>query len=99
MKVPEGYKGVVVREKPRDADAQNGTVSREAQEDEEDDGDDEEEVKLMEEVGGFEDFVVWGHERGLEGDDVFVRGVEEWVGFAGTVSFLDGFGGVGDLLM
>ncbi|KAF2690469.1 ribonuclease H1 small subunit [Lentithecium fluviatile CBS 122367] len=52
--------------------------------DEEEEGDDVMvDVKVAEKVGEFEELVVWGH--GGEVDrtqDVFVRGVEEWVGFA-----------------
>lgn len=45
------------------------------------------------EVGGsmevqaeFDEVVVWGHESLAEaGGDAYVRGVEEWIGFAGRV--------------
>ncbi|KAF3038018.1 hypothetical protein E8E11_003550 [Didymella keratinophila] len=57
------------------------------------DGDDEdmdevvdelpEEVKIAEQIGEFDEVVVWGHGGTVdEGSDMFVRGVREWVGFA-----------------
>ncbi len=57
----------------------------EDEEDEDGEGPELEEVmavKLLEEKGRFEEVVVWGHEAVVEADDEFVRGVEEWVGFA-----------------
>lgn len=39
---------------------------------------------VLEEVAAFEGFVVWGHDGGVV-EDGFVRGVEEWVGFAEAV--------------
>lgn len=50
-------------------------------------GEDEEEektdVKLAEKVGEFDEVVVWGHGGEVEGgQDMFVRGLKEWVGFA-----------------
>jgi len=43
-------------------------------------------MKLLEEVGEFDQVVVWGHETIAEDDDVFVKGVNEWTSFAGSVS-------------
>ena len=53
----------------------------------------EPEVKIMEEVGTFNSVVVWGHDRmpgvndggGGDGGDVYVRGMEEWIGVAEAV--------------
>jgi ribonuclease H2 subunit C len=56
-----------------------------------DDDDDEEEmeqdrpeeVMMAEQVGEFDEVVVWGHGGTVDGEsDMFVRGVREWVGFA-----------------
>lgn len=42
-----------------------------------------EEVKIAEQIGEFDEVVVWGHGGTVdEGSDMFVRGVREWVGFA-----------------
>lgn len=46
----------------------------------------EEEVKVMEEVAGFNGVWVWGHEAVMDGEDAYVRSLEEWVGVAESVS-------------
>ena len=55
----------------------------------EDNGEEEmQEVKVMEQQAEFNRIVVWGHEKVPElGEDEFVRGVEEWIGWAAAVSF------------
>jgi ribonuclease H2 subunit C len=41
------------------------------------------EIKIAEQIGEFDEVVVWGHGGTVdEGSDMFVRGVREWVGFA-----------------
>lgn len=45
-------------------------------------------MKILETQGTFEDMMVWGHEHLPAADDVFVKGVEEWVRFAETVCSL-----------
>lgn len=63
---------------------------REVEEQEEDgdeDEDEEGEVKILEEEGEFEEVLVWGHEVVVDEADCYVRGVEEWIGFAESVSF------------
>ncbi|KAL8670536.1 MAG: hypothetical protein Q9168_004933 [Polycauliona sp. 1 TL-2023] len=86
--LPEGYKGVVVKEAPNEDDSEKTNTERlrRRQLDEEDvDEDEEPEVKILEEEANFKDFVVWGHEAMADGDDAFVKGVEEWIGFAAAV--------------
>lgn len=42
-----------------------------------------EDVKIAEQIGTFDEVVVWGHGGTVdEGSDMFVRSVREWVGFA-----------------
>ena len=43
------------------------------------------EVKMMDPKAKFEEIVVWGHEVVPEDDDVYVKGVEEWISFAEAV--------------
>lgn len=53
--------------------------------DEEDEEDEQEtaEVKIAERIGEFDEVVVWGHGGQVEaGQDMFIRGVQEWIGFA-----------------
>ena len=46
---------------------------------------DAEEVKILQEIGSFDEVVLWGHESMVEGDDAFVKGLGEWIGFAEAV--------------
>ncbi len=41
-----------------------------------------EDVKIAEQIGEFEEVVVWGHGGVVDEGDAFVRGMREWVGFA-----------------
>ena len=50
--------------------------------------DSEDPVKILEEQGGFDEVVVWGHEAVPAADDPFVKGVEEWVRLAEAVCVL-----------
>ena len=94
MTLPEGYKGVVVKEAATEDETHKRNTERlrrrqleERDMDEDDEGgeDDEEEVKILEEVAYFKEFIVWGHAAVADGDDAFVKGVEEWIGFAAAV--------------
>ena len=91
MTLPEGYKGVVVKEAATEDETQQRNTERlrrrqlEEQDMDEDDEDGEEEVKMLEEVANFKEFIVWGHEAVADEDDAFVKGVEEWIGFAAAV--------------
>ena len=49
----------------------------------------EEPIGMLEEQGSFDNLIVWAHERVVDNDDVFVRGVEEWTTFAEAVSVPD----------
>ncbi|EUC38241.1 hypothetical protein COCCADRAFT_83550 [Bipolaris zeicola 26-R-13] len=41
------------------------------------------EVKIAEQVGEFDEVVIWGHGGEVDpGQDMFVKGLKEWVGFA-----------------
>lgn len=39
-------------------------------------------VKILDELSGFDEVVVWGHDHLPAMDDPFVKGVEEWIAFA-----------------
>ncbi|KAI4283646.1 MAG: hypothetical protein L6R38_002008 [Xanthoria sp. 2 TBL-2021] len=92
--LPKGYKGIVVKEAANEDKTHKRNTERlrrrqleeeAVDEDDEDDEDDEEEVRMVEEVANFKDFIVWGHEAVADGDDAFVKGVEEWIGFAAAM--------------
>ena len=59
-------------------------------EEEEEDGDADEqeaEVKIAEQAGLFDEFVVWGHDAApQEMEDPYLKGINEWIGFAEAVS-------------
>jgi ribonuclease H2 subunit C len=43
-------------------------------------------VKVAEKVGEFDEVVVWGHGGEVDGrQDAFVKGMEEWIGFAEAI--------------
>lgn len=96
MKIPEGYRGVVIVDtkvknvvqagghgKGLDGHEKNVNVDMDMN------GEDgTEEEGILEEVAQFDEFVVWGHEciGGEEGvGEEYVKGVQEWVGWAGVI--------------
>lgn len=44
------------------------------------------EVKVLEEIGSFQEVMAWGHESQVDDDDAFVKGIEEWIKFSQVVS-------------
>lgn len=84
LRVPKGYRGVVLSSTDRILPKELSSVMVE------DDQDTEEtpEVKVMEEQSEFEDIMVWGHEALPEDtSDPYVRGIEEWIAFAREVCY------------
>ncbi|KAJ5413989.1 Ribonuclease H2 subunit C [Penicillium cosmopolitanum] len=79
--VPDGYQGVIATPTERilpssqTVDKNEDVVEVQP----------EESVKILETQGTFEDMMVWGHEHLPAADDVYVKGVEEWVRFAETM--------------
>ena len=49
------------------------------------DGPEPEPVRILESTAHFNEVVVWGHDQTPDKDDVFVRGVEEWLAFADAI--------------
>lgn len=52
---------------------------------EQDEGAEEEPVKILEEQAFFDEVVLWGHESTPDENDLYVKGIEEWISFAETV--------------
>ncbi|KAK3996176.1 ribonuclease H2, subunit C [Cladorrhinum sp. PSN332] len=81
--LPEGYKGVVAstREQKEEGGGDDDVIDLE-----------KEESGSLEVQGEFEELVIWGLEGGetVGDDNVYVRGVEEWVGVAGAVHSFGG---------
>ena len=84
--VPQGYKGVIVKDSGKEEvasqDTENQCLEREAGEGE------QEEVTVLDQVGSFENVIIWNHESMVHGNDAFVKGLVEWIGFAEAVSLV-----------
>ena len=94
VKVPEGYTGAILSKASPGNEAGEKVTKRlgrdgeEFGEEENEEGEEKEgEGEELLEVASFDKIVLWGHESLVEGDDAFVKGVEEWIGFAEAVSF------------
>ena len=85
IKVPAGYKGVIITE--RDEEKLGGKTIDKQDVNKRDGLEEENDVKVLQELGSFDELVLWGHESIVEGEDTFVKGMEEWIGFAEAVSF------------
>ena len=91
--VPGGYRGSICSQANKGSEAGEETTGGcegngeelEVDKDDEEIGE-EGEVQKLEEVASFDEIVLWGHESLVEGDDPFLKGVEEWIGFAEAVS-------------
>lgn len=90
VKVPRGYTGSICSKANKGSEAgEETTEGREEhgeEMEEQEEEEDAEQVKKLEEEASFDKIVLWGHESLLEGEDPFVKGVEEWIGFAEAVS-------------
>lgn len=81
MKIPPGYKGVILS-------STDQKLPKETQISEEDLDENEqlEDIGILEEQAKFGEVMVWGHETlPDESVDSYVRGVEEWIAFAKNV--------------
>ena len=83
LKIPAGYKGAVISVTD-DILPKKDPAKGELEEDEEE----QPEVKIMEEQSVFDEIMVWGHEAVMDESDPYVRGLEEWIGFAEQVCWL-----------
>lgn len=94
LKLPEKYTGVVAQKTerrllPQQQGGQQGQGRRdEIEKDQDQDEEDTQlpiEVQILETNGTFDQVVIWAHEAVPEGEDVYVKGIEEWIGFAESV--------------
>lgn len=75
---------------PQQQEGQPQGRRNEIEEDQDQDEEDDDiqlpiEVKILETNGTFDQVVIWAHEAVPEGEDVYVKGIEEWIGFAESV--------------
>ena len=87
LEVPQGYRGVIVKEAGKEKagphNIEQGEVEGEEWEEREEE---QEEITLLNEVGSFDKLLIWNHESVVEGDDAFVKGLCEWMSLAEAVS-------------
>ncbi|KAI5246167.1 ribonuclease H1 small subunit [Aureobasidium subglaciale] len=88
VNLPEGYRGAILQ-KTDIILPPTGTSSTPL--DEDDDLSSTPETKVMQEIASFDKITVWGHEVQPDSqEDVYVRGVNEWVGLASAVGLAFG---------
>ncbi|KAL2039928.1 hypothetical protein N7G274_007331 [Stereocaulon virgatum] len=80
VKVPTGYKGVIVKEAKKE-DTGKDTEKKDVR-DGRDNEEEAEEFSMLQDLGSFDKVMLWGHESIVESEDPFVKGMEEWIGFA-----------------
>lgn len=88
LKLPEKYTGVVAQKTERRLPTQPQGRRNEIEKDQDQDEEDTQlpiEVQILETNGTFDQVVIWAHEAVPEGEDVYVKGIEEWIGFAESV--------------
>lgn len=85
--LPEGYEGVVLQKTDKKVIAKP-SIPIPGAEDGAEDGTAPKEIDtlFMDQHATFEEIMVWDHEAVPEGADVYVKGIEEWIGFAEAVS-------------
>lgn len=89
IKVPEGYRGVMVKDAGKESKAAQDAGKQEARADDDPVEEEEEELDVLQEIGSFDEIILWGHESIAESDDAFVKGMGEWIRFAEAVSLYD----------
>ncbi|OCL14409.1 ribonuclease H1 small subunit [Glonium stellatum] len=85
VKIPDGYRGAVLNITDKAAPQPSSQEKNSPNDNEEGEEDDEKpvEVKLAEELGSFDEIMVWSHESmPSDTDDPYLKGVQEWMSFA-----------------
>ncbi|KAH8678892.1 ribonuclease H2 non-catalytic subunit-domain-containing protein [Tricladium varicosporioides] len=78
LKVPKGYRGIVLASTDKILPKESHSSSTEHE-----DAENEVDIKLLEEQAEFDEIMVWGHEMVPDKTtDPYVRGMEEWLTFA-----------------
>jgi len=96
--LPENYTGAVLHITDKQLPQQRAQTQPLNSGEEDEDGDDDVEVeesmpvevKIAEQVGEFAEVVVWEHGGEVDGSgDMFVKGIDEWIGFAESMHMDD----------
>ena len=64
--------------------SENGGYEREEEKGEREE--EQEDMTVMNEIGSFDNLLLWNHESMINEDDTFVKGLSEWIRFAEAVS-------------
>ncbi|KAL1798536.1 hypothetical protein ACET3X_002573 [Alternaria dauci] len=88
--LPNNYTGAILHVTDRQLPQSQAQPQQSPADDDDDDDENAEagesmpvEVKIVEQVGEFDQVIVWGHGGEVDGSgDAFIRGINEWVGFA-----------------
>lgn len=86
IRVPAGYKGIVVKEAKEGKDTEKDSDKQNIRDGEDFEEEEEEQANMLQDLGSFDEVVLWGHESIVESEDPFVKGMEEWISFAEAVS-------------
>ncbi|TIA55718.1 ribonuclease H1 small subunit [Aureobasidium pullulans] len=93
VNLPEGYRGAILQKTNTTLPPTITPSTSTSLEDEEDASSSlssTPETKILQEVATFDKIVVWGHEVQPDGqEDVYVRGVSEWIGLATAMNSFD----------
>ncbi|TLD37747.1 ribonuclease H1 small subunit [Venturia nashicola] len=79
IKLPDGYRGAVLKTTNNVLPVE---TSQDGDEDEDEDEDVSMETKEIEQLASFDEVMVWGHEATPASDDAYSKGLGEWVSFA-----------------
>lgn len=82
--LPEGYEGAVLQKTDKKIIAKL-SMPMPGDEDGADYAPEEIETLVLDQHARFGEIVVWEHEAVPEGADVYVKGIDEWIGFAEAV--------------
>ncbi|THZ52989.1 ribonuclease H1 small subunit [Aureobasidium pullulans] len=91
VNLPEGYRGAILQKTNTILPPTITPSTSTSLEDEEDaSSSSTPETKILQEVATFDKIVVWGHEVQPDGqEDVYIRGVSEWIGLATAMNSFD----------
>ncbi len=86
--MPANYTGAILQVTDKQLPQSQSQPQTRAENGEEDEDmtTENETVNIAEQIGEFDEIVVWGHGGEVDGDqDMYVRGLTEWVGFAESI--------------
>ncbi|KAH3995141.1 hypothetical protein HBI81_143240 [Parastagonospora nodorum] len=84
--LPATHTGAILHVTDKILPTQSHSNSQDDEQDEDEEDEVIEDVKIAEQIGSFDEIVVWEHGGAVDEErDGFVRGVREWVGWAGSM--------------